>query len=99
MVRLRWTSQALDDIDELANFIAQDSPKHADEFVKDIIRSTEQLKYFPLSGRIIPDQPDQNLRELIHKKYRIMYEYFEKDELIEIHVIWHSARLFDTTRL
>src|SRR5438874_1884322 len=99
MVRVRWTLLALDDLEEIAAYIAHDSPRHVDTFVKEIIKSTERLRNFPLSGRIIPDQNNSSLRELIYGKYRIMYEYHENDALIEIHVIWNSARLFDSSRL
>jgi toxin ParE1/3/4 len=99
MVHLRWTLPALDDLDQIAAYIAQDSPRRADIFIREVITSANRLRDFPLSGRIIPDQHDPSLRELIYGNYRIMYEHHVQDNLVEIYAVLHSARLFDGSQL
>jgi addiction module RelE/StbE family toxin len=93
MVRLRWTLPALKDLDNIAAYIANDAPQRASRFVKDIIKTAERLRDFPLSGRIIPDMLNPILRELIYHNYRIMYKYH--NDLVEILSVFHSARHFD----
>ena len=95
MVRLRWMPQALDDLDAIAAYISEDSSRRADSFIKEIIKTSDLLRSFPLSGRVIPELHDPSLRELIHGKYRIMYEYYEDEAMIEIHTVIHGARIFD----
>ena len=46
MAEVRWTPQAADDLDAIAEFIAKNSPHHAAVFVMDDLQSVEQLMQF-----------------------------------------------------
>jgi plasmid stabilization system protein ParE len=46
----------------------------------------------PLSGRVVPELNNENLRELIFRNYRIIYEIIP-DKQINILTIHHHARL------
>jgi len=91
MVVIRWSIGALDDLESISAYIEQDSPEKALELVKGIIEKIEQLKQFPYIGRKFPDREDDQLREIIFKNYRIVYEI--KEEIIEILIITHGSRL------
>lgn len=91
MVVIRWSIGALDDLESISAYIEQDSPEKAREIVKGIIEKIEQLKQFPNIGRKFPDREDDQLREIIFKNYRIVYEI--KEEIIEILIIAHGSRL------
>jgi len=56
MVKLIWTDQAIDDLGNIGDFIAQDSEKYAKITVKKLFERTNILKQFPLSGRIAPEK-------------------------------------------
>ena len=49
-----WSPEALQDIDDIAAFIARDSEYQAALFVQRLIDATDRLAQFPDSGRIIP---------------------------------------------
>ncbi len=73
MMKIRWTHEALLRLFEIEDFISQDSPDRAREFVNQIIEHTESLSDNPLSGRTVPEISNPDIRELIFRKYRIVY--------------------------
>jgi len=85
-----WSNSALDDADTIAEYIAKDSVDRASLFVLRLMESTERLKSFPFSGRIIPEFGDENRREIIYYSYRIMYQVVETD--VWITSIIHGSR-------
>ena len=91
MVVIRWSIGALDDLESISAYIEQDSSEKAIVLVKGIFEKIEQLKQFPYIGRKFPDREDDQLREIIFKNYRIVYEI--KEEIIEILIIAHGSRL------
>ena len=44
---MRWTPQAAEDLENIARFIAQDSPHYAQLFVVDVMDSVERIGAFP----------------------------------------------------
>lgn len=97
MAEVRWTPQAADDLDAIAEFIAQDSPHYASLFVLDVLQAVERLNWFREIGRIVPETNDPVVRELILGNYRIVYRL--KFDTPEILTIYHGSRLLDPKRL
>ncbi|MEK7234459.1 MAG: type II toxin-antitoxin system RelE/ParE family toxin [Elusimicrobiota bacterium] len=97
MAEVRWTLQATDDLDSIAQFISKDSPQYARLFVSDVFQAVERLSEFPKSGRIVPELNDPVVREVILGNYRLVYRF--KAKLIELLTIYHGARLLDPTTL
>ena len=93
MVEIRWTSQAINGLDSIAEYIAFDSPQHATLFVIDIMESVERLHQFPQAGRVVPEFNSPELREIIFGSYRIVYRL--KSPLVEILTVHHGSRLLD----
>jgi len=91
MVDIRWSPEAIEDIESISEYISQDSEEHASELIKSIVNEIENLKRFPFLGRKFPDREDDNLREICFKKYQIIYEI--KEEIIEILIVAHGSRL------
>lgn len=91
MVKLIWTDQAIDDLGDIGNYIAENSEKYAKRTVSKLYIRTQILKQFPLSGRIVPEKNEENVRELIEGSYRIIYEIFP-DNQIYILTVYHSSR-------
>ena len=94
MGRLRWTAQAVKDVETICEFIAKDSIVYAHLFAKDILQTVKRLAKFPKSGRIVPEFSNENIREIILGNYRIIYRI--KNNIIEILTVYHSARLLKT---
>jgi toxin ParE1/3/4 len=47
---VRWTPQAVDDLQAIYDFIARDSPHYAQLTVEDILAAIDRLERFPLMG-------------------------------------------------
>lgn len=78
MVEIIWTEPALEDINEIAEYIALDNQAAAKTLVKDILASAKRLKDFPESGRKPPELDDSRYREFIVGPCRIFYRRYEK---------------------
>jgi toxin ParE1/3/4 len=91
MVKLIWTDQAIDDLGDIGDYIAENSEKYAKLTVQKLFERTEILKQFPQAGRIVPEKNEQKVRELIEGSYRIIYE-IASENTIYILTIYHSAR-------
>jgi toxin ParE1/3/4 len=70
---LRWAEAALDDLDEVAEFIARDSPFYAASFVQELRTAARTLRTFGERGRIVPEVGDPSIREIFIKSYRLIY--------------------------
>ena len=89
--RVVWAERAYQDLESIANYIADDSPAYARAVAKDIIQQTRTLTRFPRSGRKVPEFDDENIRELIAYSYRIIYRLDQNEVLIA--AIIHGKRL------
>ncbi len=97
MARLTWTPQALDDIEAICEFIAKDAPRYSQLFATQVFDSAERIEAFPMSGRIVPEVGQQNIREIILGNYRIIYRILDPE--IQVLTVYHSARLLDPSYL
>lgn len=91
MVKLIWTDQAISDLEDIGNYIAENSENFAKRTVQKLFDRPHILKEFPKVGRIVPETNNENVRELIEGNYRIIYEVISADQ-INILAIHHSAR-------
>ena len=98
MVQVKWTDQAIEDLDNIAAYIAKDSYRYAVEFIKRIFKRAEILETQPHYGRIVPEIGDKSIRQLILGNYRIIYKIIN-EERIDILTVHHSARLLSNSPL
>ncbi len=80
--RVTWSRRALQDIEAIASYIAQDSPAYAAAVVRSIVNRTRTLSQFPRAGRVVPEFNDENIRELLAFSYRIIYQVLEHEVVI-----------------
>lgn len=92
MVKIVWTEISLSDLEEIHDYIAQDSSRFAIITVAKIFDSVQLLEGKPLLGRMVPEFQTRTLRELRVGHYRIIYRISDKEK-IEILRIIHDARL------
>ena len=90
-MKIRWTQEALLRLSEIENFISQDSPDRARKFVDQIIEHAECLSDNPLSGRTVSEISNPDIRELIFRKYRIVYRI--KGNNLDILTVFEGHRL------
>jgi toxin ParE1/3/4 len=86
MVEVIWTEPALDQLNDIAEYIATDNPAAAAQLVKRVFQSTDQLAHFPESGRQPPELPDSVYRELVISPCRLFYRC-EHQKVFMLHVL------------
>jgi plasmid stabilization system protein ParE len=52
---IRWTESAVENLNEVAKFVAKDSPYFAASFVREVRESAHSINVFPERGRIVPE--------------------------------------------
>jgi addiction module RelE/StbE family toxin len=92
MAGLNWTDQAIQDLENIREYIAKDSKKYSIVQINRIRDRTRLLKHQQKMGRIVPEVGRVDIRELILGNYRIIYKIVDKDR-IDILTIHHSAKI------
>ena len=92
LLPLIWTDPALDDLDEIAAWIALDDPAAARRFIVRAVKAVERLRRFPDSGRRVPEAPCRVYREVIIGPCRIIYRR-EGQAVLIVHVSRGERRL------
>ena len=84
-VKVIWTKPALNDLDEIFNYIASDSVDIAIKQYERIKEKAKDIGTYPKQGRIIPELQNENItkfREIIVNPWRMMYRIEENRILI-----------------
>jgi len=81
-VKVLWTDEALRDLREIHSYIVRDSEAAANKVTSEIGRRSAELHRFPRLGRIVPEDPLAQARELIVSSYRVIYDVIEDGALI-----------------
>jgi addiction module RelE/StbE family toxin len=87
-----WTSEAISDLRRLVNYIAQDNPAAAVSLGEELIRKSLLLSEHPRMGRMLRESKRDDLRELIVRPYRLIYEINDESATIIVGALWHGAR-------
>ena len=91
-MKIIWTHEALVQLTEIEDHISKDSPERAARFIDQLIEHAEEaLSDKPLVGRTVLEIANPDVRELIFKKYRIVYRLNENS--IEILTVFEGHRL------
>ena len=88
--RIIFAPQALEQLEEIVGFIAQDDPAAAPRFGSYLVDRSEMLADFPELGTPYQERP--NVRRLLCRPYFIYYRVRREAQVIEIMDYWHSAR-------
>jgi plasmid stabilization system protein ParE len=76
--------RAIEDLEGIVRYIAQDSPDRACTFGEALVARTKLLADFPESGRIVPEYRDPAAREIMHGSYRIIYRLSPDGAAVEV---------------
>jgi addiction module RelE/StbE family toxin len=71
--RVRYAPSVEDDLAEIFEYIARDSPDAAASWIDRLIEKAEKAARAPRSGRVVPEAQDPDVREVFLKTYRIIY--------------------------
>ena len=95
--RLIWSHRAADELQDIAVFIAKDSPAYAGPVVARFLNRAGALADQPSQGRRVPEyQGVLVLREVFVHRWRLIYAV--SDDKIEIVTIVHGARLMENAK-
>ncbi len=72
-------------------FVSLDSPLQADLLIDAIFTKAQILERFPEIGKKLKELPDKDYREILFKKYRIIYRL--QQDTVFIMTIYHTSRL------
>lgn len=87
VVQVVWTRRAIDNLEDIRNYIAKDRPIAADKLAEKLFHAGNALDQKPDRGRRIPG----GRRELVHvRPYLIRYRV--RGLLVEILEVRHAAR-------
>ncbi len=88
--RVIWTETAWIDLENIADYIARDSPYYAASFVREIRDRARSLSRMAMRGHVVPEIGDKQIRELTIRSYRLIYRV-EKSRVAVLAIV-HGAR-------
>ncbi len=92
MTVIRWTEQAVADLEAIRDYVARDSEKYAALLIERLLGSLDRVTHFPESGRVVPEYQRLDVREIILGSYRVVYRL--RSGQAEVLTVFHGARLF-----
>jgi len=92
MARLIWTEPALQDLEQIADYIALDNPSAAKRLVKKVFKQTSLLESFPEMCPHPHDLPNTAYRHLVINPLRIFYR-IQDESIFIIYVMRHERPL------
>ncbi len=92
MAQIIWTEPALQDLNDIAEYIALDKVSAAKGLVKKVFSSVEWLEQFPKSGRKLPELEESRYLEVVVNPCRIIYR-IEKENVFIIYVMRSERKL------
>jgi len=93
MVKVIWTDSAIQDLNDIGDYIAKDSVRFAEITVQKLFDSVDILEEYPQSGKVVSEFGEEKIRELIRGNYRIVYQIID-DFRIDILTVHNCARLY-----
>lgn len=91
-MKLVWSQRALSDVVHLRDYIGQDSPIYARQFIEGLLRRVERLPDFPRMGRAVPEAESEDIREVVYQGYRVIYRCNEAADTVELVTVLHGSR-------
>lgn len=86
MAQIIWTAPALENLEDIAQYIAVTNELAAKQLVSNVFDKVKRLELFPKSGKVPAEIPDLEYRELIVNPCRIFYK-LETDTIFILHVM------------
>lgn len=97
MVKVVWTDSAIQDLNDIGDYIEKDSFRYAEITVFELFESVNILENHPRAGIIVPEFKDESIRQIVRGHYRIVYQLVGEFG-VEILTIHNCARLISNTQ-
>ena len=92
-----WAPLALERAAEITRYIAADRPAAGARWIDRLIHVVTTLGAHPRRGRRVPEPGRDDLREVLHGQYRVIYRVDARR--VVILTVRHGRRQFDPSEL
>jgi plasmid stabilization system protein ParE len=86
MAQIIWTEPALDNLNDIAEYIAVSNLYAAKQLVENVFSKVQRLEQFPHSGRIPEEIATLNYREVVVNPCRVFYKV-DNDSVYILHLL------------
>lgn len=83
-MKIVWSPLALERVESIVNYIAEDKPGAAREWVDELFNCVERLAQFPESGRVVPEVGLKRIREVVFRSYRVIYSISNQVDVLTV---------------
>jgi toxin ParE1/3/4 len=97
MVKIIWTDSAIEDLNNIGEYIAKDSVRYAEITVLELFESVDILESHPLAGITVPEFENNIIRQIVKGNYRIVYQIID-DFRIDVLTVHNCARLISNSK-
>jgi len=87
--RIRWTTDAANDLEQIFRHIIRDNPAAASNIIRAITDGIDKLKVFPNLGR---SGQVEGTREMVFPSLPYIAVYRVKENAVEILRVYHAAQ-------
>lgn len=94
-MRVRWTTEAADDLERICDYIAKDRPSAAPTVARTVVEGIGSLEVFPHRGR--PGRVDAT-RELVFSPLPFVAVYEIIDDQVQVLRVLHGAQQWPSPR-
>ncbi len=94
-MKLAWTKRAQDDLISIGKYIAEDNIINAKKWIKKLRARARKITDAPMSGRVVPEFENNNIREVLLGNYRIVY--LVQNETVLIITVFEGHKLLIKT--
>jgi len=96
MAKVVWTDSAINDLNDIGEYIAKDFIRYAEITVERLFNAVDILEKYPDSGKMVSEFDNELIRELIRGSYRIVY-LKKSTERIDVLTVHNCARMLGNT--
>ncbi|WP_109366661.1 type II toxin-antitoxin system RelE/ParE family toxin [Ochrobactrum soli] len=82
---VEFTREAEGDLEQIADYIAQDNPRRALSFLQELRNTCEKLADNPLAFPLVPRYESQRIRRHVYGNYLIFYRA-DETRIVILHV-------------
>lgn len=86
MAQIIWTEPALDNLNDIAEYIEVSNPYAAKRLVKKVFSKVARLEQFPESGKVPEEISNLNYQEVVVNPCRVFYKV-ENDSVYILHLM------------
>lgn len=95
-MKVVWSPTARARAIAAVEYIAEDRPSAALEWLEGLVSRIEMLSDLPEQGRVVPEWNEPEVREVMYDPYRVIYEVSE--DRVQILTLSHQRQQLPTVR-